>query len=104
MYTLKCLYVNTMKNGTTSIHNEICIEPTLKMCRFSTCPQTFSWAGLEVIKLSSISTQLSMKFIMLINVKIPTIVGILTFISMMNTTSGSLKARQVFILQHFSFY
>ena len=40
----------------------------------------------EVIKL--FYTQLSMKFIMLINVKMPTIVGILTFISMMNTTYG----------------
>ena len=45
-----------------------------------------------------------MKFIMLINVKMPTIVGILTFISMINTTSENLKARKVFIFQHFSFY
>ena len=36
----------------------------------------------EVIKLFSCLTQLSMKFIMIINVKMPTIVGILTFISM----------------------
>ena len=35
-----------------------------------------------VIKLFSCSTQLSTKFILLINVKMPTIVGILTFISM----------------------
>ena len=48
--------------------------------------------GPEVIKLFSCSTQLSMKFIMLINVKMPTIVGILTFISIINTTSESLKA------------
>ena len=41
---------------------------------------------------------------MLIDVKIPTTVGILTFISMINTTLNSLKARQVFIFQHFSFY
>ena len=33
----------------------------------------------EVIKLFSCSTQLSMKFFLHINVKIPTIVGILTF-------------------------
>ena len=39
----------------------------------------------EVIKLFSSSTQLSMKFILLINVKMPTIVAILTFISMINT-------------------
>ena len=38
---------------------------------------------------------------MLINVKMPTIVGILTFISMINTTSESLKARKVFIFQRF---
>ena len=37
----------------------------------------------EVIKLFSCSTQLSTKFILLINVK----VGILTFISTINTTS-----------------
>ena len=48
--------------------------------------------------------QLSMQFIMLINVKMPTIVGILTFISMINTTSETLKARKVFIFQHISFY
>ena len=35
------------------------------------------------------STQLSMKFILLINVKMPTIVDILTFISKINTTSES---------------
>ena len=42
--------------------------------------------------------------IMLINVKMPLIVGILTFISMLNATSESLKARKVSILQQFSFY
>ena len=35
----------------------------------------------EVIKLFSCSTQLSMIFFLLINVKMPTIVGILTFTS-----------------------
>ena len=38
-------------------------------------------AGPEVIKLFPCSTQLSMKFFLLINVEMPTIVGILTFIS-----------------------
>ena len=47
---------------------------------------------------------MSMKFIMLINIKMPTIVGILTFITMINTTFVSLKAINVFIFQHFSFY
>ena len=43
------------------------------------------------------STELNMKLSMLINVKMPTIVGILTFISMINTTYGSLKARKSII-------
>ena len=38
------------------------------------------------------------------NVKMPTIVGILTFISMINTTSKILKARNFFICWYFSFY
>ena len=59
--------------------------------------------GPEVIKLYSYSTQLSTKFILLINVKMPTIVGILTFISMINTTPKRLKARNFFICRYFSF-
>ena len=47
--------------------------------------------GPGVIKLFSYSTQLSTKFILLMNVKMPTIGGILTFISMINTTSERLK-------------
>ena len=50
------------------------------------------------MKLFSCSTQLRMKFILLINVKMPIIVGILTFISRINTTtSESFKARKIFI-------
>ena len=45
-----------------------------------------------------------MNSIMLINVKMPTDVGILTFIRMINTIPESLKARKVSIAQHFSFY
>ena len=60
--------------------------------------------GLKVIKLFPCSTQLSTKFILLINVKMPTIVGILTFISMINITSERLKAKNYFICQYFSFY
>ena len=58
--------------------------------------------GPEVIKLFSYSTQLSKKFILLINVKMPTVVGILTFISMINTSSEGLKARNFFICWYFS--
>ena len=43
------------------------------------------------------------KSILLINVKMPTIVGILTFISMINAISERLKARN-FICRYFSFY
>ena len=41
---------------------------------------------------------------MLINVEMPTIAVILTFISMINITYDGLKARKVFIFQHFRFY
>ena len=44
--------------------------------------------GPEVIKLFSCSTQLSMKFFLLINVKMPTTVGILTFMSRNNSILG----------------
>ena len=67
-------------------------------------PDHFVGPGPDVIKLFSCSTQLSTKFILLINVKMPTIVGILTFISMINTTSKRLKARNFFICRYFSFY
>ena len=55
------------------------------------------------IKKKSCSTQLTMKLIMLY-VEMPQIVGILTLSSMMITTFESLKARKVFIFQHFSFW
>ena len=60
--------------------------------------------GPEVIKLSSCSIQLSMKLIMLINVKMATIVAILTFISVINAMSKSLEGRKSLFFQHFSFY
>ena len=41
---------------------------------------------------------------LLINGKMPTIVGILTLISMINTTSERLKARKLIICRYFSFY
>ena len=56
------------------------------------------------MKLFTYSTQLSKKFIMLINVKMPTIIGILTFMRMINSTSDSMEAVKVFIFQHFGFY
>ena len=61
-------------------------------------------SGPYFLKLFSCSTQLSTKFILLINVKMPTIVGILTFKSMINTTSERLNKRKFLICQYFSFY
>ena len=57
----------------------------------------------KVIKLFSCSTQLSTKFVLLKNVKMPTIVGILIFISMIHTTSERLKASHFFICRYCSF-
>ena len=61
-------------------------------------------AGPKVIILFPFSTQLSTKFILLVNVKMPTIVGILTIISTINTTPARLKAINFFICRYFSFY
>ena len=44
----------------------------------------FLCSGHEVIKLFSCSTQLNMKFSLLINMKMPTIVGIYIFINRKN--------------------
>ena len=65
---------------------------------------SFNWAGPEFIKLFSCSTKLSTKFVLLMNVKMPIILGILTFFSLINTTSERLKARNFFICRYFSFY
>ena len=51
-------------------------------------PTVLKKSGPEVIKLFSCSTQLSMKFYPLINVKMPTIVGILTLMSGKNSIQG----------------
>ena len=59
--------------------------------------------GSDIIKLISCSTELNMKIIMLIKIKMPTMVGILTFMSMKNTTSVSLKVRTVFIFHDSNF-
>ena len=60
--------------------------------------------GPGVIKLFQCSTQLSTKFILLINVKMSTIVGILTFSSMINTTPERLKAIHFFLCRSLSYY
>ena len=47
--------------------------------------ESLRYSGPEVIKLFSCSTHMSMNFFPLINVNMPTIVGILTFISRKNS-------------------
>ena len=56
--------------------------------------------GPEVIKLFPCSIQLIMKFILLINVKMPTIVGILTFISIIKTIFERLNAKKLLNLSY----
>ena len=53
------------------------------------CASTYKYSGPEVIKLFSCSTPLSTEFILLINVKMPIIVAILTFISMIDLKQGT---------------
>ena len=63
--------------------------------------QQLQTSGPEIIKHFSCSTQLSMKFFLLINVKIPTIVGILTFMSGKNSTLGLSEPKKAEFLNMF---
>ena len=67
-------------------HN-ICFHGEIRKFIFeiSSIPLHILSSGPEVIKLFSGSTQPSMKFFLLINVKMPTNVGILTFMSGKNS-------------------
>ena len=68
------------------------LNPDCNACEERCRPTNgFALSGPEVIKPFSYSIQLSTKFILLINVKMPTIVGILTFISMINKHLRDLK-------------
>ena len=55
--------------------------PTLAWNWYMTGTMFDFWSGPEVIKKFSGSTQLSMEFFLIINVNMPIIVGILTFMS-----------------------
>ena len=61
-------------------------------------------SGPEVIKLFSCSTQLRLKFILLINVKMPTIVGILTFMSRINYQFFSFESEFSINFDYFNIY
>ena len=60
--------------------------------------------GPEVIKLFSCSTLLRLKFILLVNVKMPTIVGILTFTSRINYSFLYFEPEFSTIFYYFSIY
>ena len=60
--------------------------------------------GPEVIKLFSCSTQLSMKFSLLIYVKMPTTVGILTCIGGENNILGLTEPKKADFLKYFYTY
>ena len=76
---------------------------TVGLCAFVVQASCSNKVRPAVIKLFPCSTQLSMKFILLINVKMPTLVGTLTFTRKINTTSER-QARNFFICLYFSFY
>ena len=78
--------------------------PVLTVHIVTCCFQDVYISRPEVIKLFSWSTQLRMKPILLINVKISTLCCSQTFISRINTTSECLKAKQIVVSHHFSFY
>ena len=61
-----------------------------------------SGSVLEIIKLSSCSTQMCMEFDMLIIVKMPTVVDILTFISIINEKFECFKQEKICISNYFS--
>ena len=77
LISLRCPHETTiMQPYTTSLYTSL---------RFLIWPRGY--------KTFSCSTQLSTNLILLINVKMPTTVGILTFISIINTTSERPKAK-----------
>ena len=81
--------LNVRMNLNQQLNTQSILRPVLYMVHASSIIQ-LAWTvlktelcktGPEVIKLFSCSPQLSMKFFLLINVKMPTIVGILTYLS-----------------------
>ena len=62
---------------------------------------TFRKPGPEVIKLFLHSTQLSMNFFLLINVKMPSVVAILTFMSGKNNILGLCEPKKAEFLDIF---
>ena len=80
----------TLANAINKVHAKYSLERLLTL----RCTRIFWYIGLlgspgpEVIFFFSCSTQLSMKFFMLINVKMSTNIGILTFMNRKNRILG----------------
>ena len=86
---------------TKSFLKQICsVNPDHFTCYVQHC----SLSGLKVIKLFSSSTLMSIKFILLINVKMPTIVGILTFMSRRNTPESFEVGKIFSFYKHLKFH
>ena len=85
--------LNALYTGAFWGHMQTVVWPCLKVC-----------SGPEVIKLFLCSTQLSMKFFLLINVKMPTIVGILTFMHRKNSILGLSEPEKCWISWYFHTY
>ena len=60
-------------------------------------------SGPAIIKLFSCSTQLSMKFLLLLKVEMPTIVAILTFMSDENSSLGLSEPKKPNVLIYYSY-
>ena len=69
-----------------------------KLCNDSIYETGLKHSGSDVVNLFARSTLLSIKLILIINVKMPTVVGILTFISRINATSGRFKAKIMILI------
>ena len=83
-----CVYIKHLAPFLRQLSN-LLVTVTKNICAGeSNSVQYRSRPDSEVIKLFSCSTQLSMKIFQLINVKMPTIVGILTFMSGKNSILG----------------
>ena len=87
-----CNQLHTMDHDNVSPKKELKINGEYR--RVTCQVHTYLRSDPEVIQLFLCINQLSTNSILLINVKMPTTVGILTFISMINTTFSRLKANK----------
>ena len=102
-YEKRCLTVQTQISLCTS---HFAIHSRDRTANMGESAQT-AWmhkTGPEVIKLFSCSTQLSMKIFPLINVKMPTIVCILTFMNGKNSILGLSEPDKCWISWYFHIY